>query len=28
MEMMARVELSQSHENGATTVPARKFFDT
>lgn len=25
--MMARVSLSQSHEIGATTVPARKFFD-
>ncbi|MBU0049569.1 DNA polymerase III subunit beta, partial [Klebsiella pneumoniae] len=27
MEMVARVNLSQSHEIGATTVPARKFFD-
>ena len=24
--MMARVSLSQSHEIGATTVPARKFL--
>ncbi|AHM71258.1 DNA polymerase III subunit beta [Yersinia hibernica] len=27
MEMVARVALSQPHEQGATTVPARKFFD-
>ena len=27
MEMVARVALSQPHEPGATTVPARKFFD-
>ncbi|AYW91164.1 DNA polymerase III subunit beta [Yersinia pseudotuberculosis] len=27
MEMVACVALSQSHEPGATTVPARKFFD-
>ncbi|QWA11281.1 DNA polymerase III subunit beta [Sodalis ligni] len=27
MEMVAQVALSQSHEPGATTVPARKFFD-
>ena len=27
MEMVARVTLSQPHEAGATTVPARKFFD-
>ncbi|CNE30201.1 DNA polymerase III subunit beta [Yersinia nurmii] len=27
MEMVARVALSHSHEQGATTVPARKFFD-
>lgn len=27
MEMVARVALSQPHEVGATTVPARKFFD-
>ncbi len=27
MEMVARVTLSQPHEPGATTVPARKFFD-
>ncbi|WP_434526300.1 DNA polymerase III subunit beta [Photorhabdus asymbiotica] len=27
MEMMARVTLSLPHEEGATTVPARKFFD-
>ncbi|NIG98887.1 MAG: DNA polymerase III subunit beta [Serratia symbiotica] len=27
MEMVARVALSQPHEAGATTVPARKFFD-
>ncbi|PLP66029.1 DNA polymerase III subunit beta, partial [Salmonella enterica] len=26
MEMVARVTLSQPHEPGATTVPARKFF--
>ncbi|TGD30078.1 DNA polymerase III subunit beta, partial [Salmonella enterica subsp. enterica serovar Poona] len=26
-EMVARVTLSQPHEPGATTVPARKFFD-
>lgn len=26
MEMVARVNLSQSHEIGATTVPARKFL--
>lgn len=25
--MVARVALSQPHEPGATTVPARKFFD-
>ncbi|TCL05353.1 MULTISPECIES: DNA polymerase III subunit beta [Sodalis] len=27
MEMVAQVALSQPHEPGATTVPARKFFD-
>ncbi|CNI52445.1 DNA polymerase III subunit beta [Yersinia frederiksenii] len=27
MEMVARVALSQPHTQGATTVPARKFFD-
>ena len=27
MEMIARVPLAQEHETGATTVPARKFFD-
>lgn len=27
MEMVARVALTQPHEPGATTVPARKFFD-
>lgn len=27
MEMVARVALSQPHAAGATTVPARKFFD-
>ncbi|NDL65883.1 DNA polymerase III subunit beta [Acerihabitans arboris] len=27
MEMVAKVVLSQPHEPGATTVPARKFFD-
>lgn len=27
MEMVARVPLSQPHEAGAKTVPARKFFD-
>lgn len=27
MEMRARVPLTQAHEQGATTVPARKFFD-
>ncbi|WP_413736351.1 DNA polymerase III subunit beta [Sodalis sp. RH21] len=27
MEMVAKVALSQPHEPGATTVPARKFFD-
>lgn len=27
MEMVARVALVQPHEQGATTVPARKFFD-
>ncbi|BET95081.1 DNA polymerase III subunit beta [Xenorhabdus taiwanensis] len=27
MEMKARVTLTQPHEQGATTVPARKFFD-
>ncbi|CNI46543.1 DNA polymerase III subunit beta [Yersinia mollaretii] len=27
MEMVACVALSQPHEQGATTVPARKFFD-
>ncbi len=27
MEMVARVALVQPHEAGATTVPARKFFD-
>lgn len=27
MEMVARVALIQPHEAGATTVPARKFFD-
>ncbi|MFT4465497.1 MAG: DNA polymerase III subunit beta [Sodalis sp. (in: enterobacteria)] len=27
MEMVARVALSDAHEPGATTVPARKFFD-
>lgn len=27
MEMVARIALSQPHEAGATTVPARKFFD-
>jgi hypothetical protein len=27
MEMVARVALVQPHEPGATTVPARKFFD-
>ena len=27
MEMVARVALIQPHEPGATTVPARKFFD-
>ena len=27
MEMVARVSLIQPHEAGATTVPARKFFD-
>ncbi|WP_205439061.1 DNA polymerase III subunit beta [Edwardsiella tarda] len=27
MEMVARVPLSQPHEAGATTVPARKFLD-
>ncbi|ELW8217475.1 DNA polymerase III subunit beta [Yersinia enterocolitica] len=27
MEMVARVALSHPHEQGATTVPARKFFD-
>ena len=27
MEMVAKVPLSQPHEPGATTVPARKFFD-
>ncbi len=27
MEMVARLALIQPHEQGATTVPARKFFD-
>ncbi|SQI29736.1 DNA polymerase III subunit beta [Providencia alcalifaciens] len=27
MEMMANVPLTREHEIGATTVPARKFFD-
>lgn len=27
MEMMAAVPLDQPHENGETTVPARKFLD-
>lgn len=27
MEMVAKIALSQPHEPGATTVPARKFFD-
>ena len=27
MEMIARVTLTQPHDAGATTVPARKFFD-
>ncbi len=27
MEMIARVPLTQAHESGATTVPARKFLD-
>ncbi|WP_097032597.1 DNA polymerase III subunit beta [Sodalis endosymbiont of Henestaris halophilus] len=27
IEMVARVELIAAHEQGATTVPARKFFD-
>ncbi|MBW1254886.1 DNA polymerase III subunit beta [Pantoea allii] len=27
MEMVARVALTQAHETGATTVPARKFLD-
>lgn len=27
MEMMAHVPLTQEHDVGATTVPARKFFD-
>ncbi|EGY29831.1 DNA polymerase sliding clamp subunit protein [Candidatus Regiella insecticola 5.15] len=27
IEMVATIALSQSHEIGATTVPARKFFD-
>jgi DNA polymerase III, beta subunit (EC 2.7.7.7) len=27
MEMVARVALTQPHEPGATTVPARKFLD-
>ncbi|XBS69754.1 DNA polymerase III subunit beta [Acerihabitans sp. KWT182] len=27
MEMVAQVALSEPHEPGATTVPARKFFD-
>ncbi len=27
MEMVARVALAKPHEPGATTVPARKFFD-
>ncbi|CDH19398.1 DNA polymerase III subunit beta [Xenorhabdus bovienii] len=27
MEMKARVALTQPHEQGATTIPARKFFD-
>ncbi|KAA5996251.1 DNA polymerase III subunit beta [Pantoea sp. M_5] len=27
MEMVARVALTQAHEPGATTVPARKFLD-
>ncbi|RRQ76621.1 DNA polymerase III subunit beta, partial [Streptomyces griseofuscus] len=27
MEMVARVALTQDHQPGATTVPARKFFD-
>lgn len=27
MEMMARVPLTQEHQQGTTTVPARKFFD-
>lgn len=27
MEMVAKLALSQPHEPGATTVPARKFFD-
>ncbi|HEY0209737.1 DNA polymerase III subunit beta [Acerihabitans sp.] len=27
MEMVAKVALAASHEPGATTVPARKFFD-
>ncbi|MEC5320170.1 DNA polymerase III subunit beta [Brenneria populi subsp. brevivirga] len=27
MEMVARVALTQAHEPGATTVPARKLFD-
>ncbi|GBU12526.1 DNA polymerase III beta subunit DnaN [Enterobacterales bacterium] len=27
MEMVAKVALSQPHDAGATTVPARKFFD-
>ncbi|MGL4859969.1 MAG: DNA polymerase III subunit beta [Enterobacteriaceae bacterium] len=27
MEMMAHIALDQPHEPGATTVPARKFFD-
>ncbi|MGL9720009.1 DNA polymerase III subunit beta [Symbiopectobacterium sp.] len=27
MEMVAKIPLSQAHESGATTVPARKLFD-
>ncbi len=27
MEMVVRITLLQAHEDGATTVPARKFFD-
>ena len=27
MEMVARVALTQAHEPGSTTVPARKFLD-